>query len=66
MDENQCEGMVSINDISGDRFHFDPDKFAIIGSKKKKQYSFGDSVRVKIYEVSIKKRQISLELIINS
>jgi ribonuclease R len=66
MDENQCEGMVAINDIAGDRFHFDPDKFAIIGSKKKKQYSFGDSVRVIIYEVSIKKRQISLELISNS
>lgn len=63
MDENQCEGMVAINDISGDRFHFDADQFAIIGSKTKKQYNFGDSVRVKIYEVSIKKRQISLELI---
>jgi len=64
MDENQCEGMVAINDISGDRFQFDPDKFAIIGSKKKKQYNLGDSVRVKLYEVSIKKRQISLELVV--
>jgi len=63
MDENQCEGMVAINDIAGDRYQFDPDKFAIIGSKKKKQYNLGDPVRVRLYEVSIQKRQISLELV---
>ena len=64
MNENQCEGMIPINDIPGDRFHFDADKFMIVGGKTKKTYNFGDAVRVRIYEVSPKKRQIDLELVV--
>jgi ribonuclease R len=63
MDENQCEGMVSLQQIPGDRYYFDADKFRIIGAKTKKEYNFGDKVRVKIYEVTPRKRQIDLELI---
>ncbi|MCH2223197.1 MAG: ribonuclease R [Crocinitomicaceae bacterium] len=64
MNENQCEGMIPINAIPGDRFRFDQEKFAIIGAKSGKEYGFGDSVRVRIYEVSTRKRQIDLELVI--
>ncbi len=63
MNENQCEGMIPINEIPGDRFYFDADKFAVIGSKTNREYNFGDPVRVRIYEVSPRKRQIDLELI---
>jgi ribonuclease R len=64
MDDNQCEGMVAMNDIPGDRFSFDQEKFRIIGSNTKREYNFGDKVRVKIYEVHLAKRQIDLELIV--
>ena len=63
MDENHCEGMVPMNAIPGDRFHFDQDTFRIVGSRTKKEYNFGDRVKVKIYEVSPRKRQVDLELI---
>lgn len=63
MIENQCEGLVAMKDIPGDRFYFDQEKFAVIGSKTKKEFNFGDKVRVKIYEVHFSKRQIDLEII---
>lgn len=63
MDENQCEGMVPIQEIPGDRYHFDADKFQIVGGKTGKTYNFGDRVRVRIYEVSTRKRQIDLEMV---
>ncbi len=63
MDENQCEGMIPIQEIPGDRFRFDAEKFQIVGSKTGKTYNFGDQVRVKIYEVSTRKRQIDLEMV---
>lgn len=63
MDENFCEGMVAMQDIPGDRFYFDQDKFRIVGSNSGKEYNFGDRVRVRIYEVHVAKRQIDLELI---
>ena len=63
MDENHCEGMVPMNAIPGDRFRFDQDSFRIVGSRTKKEYNFGDRVKVRIYEVSPRKRQVDLELI---
>lgn len=60
--ENNCEGMVSMQSIEGDRYYFDADKFRIIGSRFQKEYNFGDSVKVKITDVSTKKRQIDLML----
>jgi ribonuclease R len=55
--------MVPIQDIPGDRFYFDQDRFRIIGARTKKEYNFGDVVKVKIIEVKPQKRQIDLELI---
>ena len=65
MDENHCEGMVPMNDIPGDRFSFDQQKFRIVGAASGREYNFGDKVRVKIYEVHLAKRQIDLELIVD-
>ena len=64
MIENNCEGMVSMQDIPGDRYYFDADKFRVIGSKNKREYNFGDMVTVRIYEVNPRKRQIDLELVL--
>ena len=65
MDENYCEGMVPMNEIPGDRFSFNADKYCIIGARTKKEYNFGDKVNVRIYEVHPRKRQIDLELIVD-
>ena len=65
MTENYCEGLVPINEIPGDRFYFDADSFRIIGSKTKREYNIGDHVKVRIFEVSTRKRQIDLELVVN-
>lgn len=62
MDENQCEGMVTISSLPGDRFVFDQDKFCIKGTKTKQEYNFGDKVKVQITNVNPKKRQIDLEI----
>lgn len=63
MDENYCEGMISLQNIPGDRFYFDVEKYRVLGSKFKKEYNLGDSVMVKIVDVYPRKRQIELELI---
>lgn len=63
MDENQCEGMIPIADIPGDRYYFDAEKYAIIGNNNKQTFNFGDKVKVKVLEVDTRKRQINLELV---
>jgi len=63
MDENHCEGMVPMSQIPGDRYYFDSEKYRIIGAKNRKEYNFGDKVKIRIFEVNAKKRQIDLELV---
>ncbi len=63
MKENHCEGMVQMNQIPGDRFYFDQERFCIRGSKTKKEFNFGDTVKVRVYEVSPRKRQVDLEFV---
>ncbi len=63
MDENACEGMVPMAEIPGDHFYFDQENYRIVGNKTKKEYNFGDRVKVKIKDVHPRKRQIDLELV---
>ncbi len=63
MDENACEGMVPMQELPGDRFYFDQESFRIVGTKTKKEFNFGDRVKVRITEVHPRKRQIDLELV---
>lgn len=62
MNENACEGMVSIQEIPGDRFSFDAKRYVIVGQKTGKVYNFGDPVHVTITEVHPRKRQIDLAI----
>ena len=64
MTENQCEGMIAMNQLPGDRYYFDEEKYRIVGAKTKHEFNLGDKVRVRIYEVSPRKRQIDLELVV--
>jgi len=63
MTANQCEGMVAIHTMTDDTYAFDAQAFKLIGYTYGKEYNFGDTVRVRITEVSTKKRQINLEFI---
>ena len=63
MDENHCEGMVPMNAIPGDRFHFDQDSLESLVQELRKNIILEIGVWVRIYEVSPRKRQVDLELI---
>ena len=64
IDSNQCEGLVPMNAIPKDRYYFDAENYRIIGARHKKEYNFGDRVRIKIQDVHPRKRQIDMTLVI--
>ena len=43
---NTVEGLVSISSLSDDYFHFDPDRYALIGERTGTVYRIGQKVRV--------------------
>ncbi len=63
MNENFCEGMVTLQSIKDDRYSFDPKKHQVKGQRNGRTYNLGDAVKVRIFDVNTRKRQIDLELI---
>jgi len=64
IEENKCEGMVRLRDITDDFYALDEKNYAIIGQRKKKRYQLGDEVRIKVKTVNLAKRQIDFTLIV--
>lgn len=58
--ETKCEGMVRLADLTDDFYEFDEKKYRVVGRKKKKIYTLGDRVQVKIKKTDIDKRTIDL------
>lgn len=63
LDENFCEGMISLKSMRGDRYVFDEKDYVIYGTKSGEEFNLGDEVKVKVLDVSLSKRQIDLELV---
>jgi ribonuclease R len=63
IEENKCEGMIRLRDISDDFYTLDEKNYCIIGQRKKKVYQLGDEVNIKVKRVDLSKRQIDFTLI---
>ena len=63
IEENKCEGMILLRDISDDFYTLDEKNYCIIGQRKKKVYQLGDEVDIKVKRVDLSKRQIDFTLI---
>lgn len=63
IEENKCEGMIRLRDISDDFYTLDEKNYAIIGQKKKKVYQLGDEVKIKVKTVDLTKKQIDFTLV---
>lgn len=62
--ENKCEGMIRLRDISDDFYTLDEKNYCIIGQRKKRKYQLGDEVKIKVKRVDLGKRQIDFSLIV--
>lgn len=58
--ETKCEGMVRLADLSDDYYEFDEKNYRIIGKRKKKIYTLGDRLKVRVKKTDIDKRLIDL------
>ena len=46
IDENKCEGMISIRNLDDDMYEFDEDNYCVVGRGKGKKYQLGDHIRI--------------------
>jgi ribonuclease R len=62
IEENKCEGMIRLRDMTDDFYELDEKNYALIGKINKKQFKLGDEVKVKVKSVNLAKRQIDFTL----
>jgi ribonuclease R len=58
--ETKCEGMIRLADMEDDFYEFDEKSYSVIGRRRRKVYTLGDQVRVKIKKTDVEKRTIDL------
>ncbi len=63
IEENKCEGMVRLRDLTDDFYALDEKNYAVIGRRKKKVYQLGDEVKIKVKRVDLAKRQVDFVLL---
>ena len=61
--ENKCEGMIRLRDLADDFYEFDDSNYCVIGSRTKRKYTLGDSVRVEVMRCDLLRKQIDLRMI---
>ena len=62
VDENHCEGMVSMHDLDDDYYDFDERNYCLVGRRHHNKYQLGDPVRVKVARANLEKRQLDFVL----
>jgi len=60
---NKCEGMVSVRDMTDDRYDFDEAHYAMVGRNTKTVYQLGDEVVVTVKNTDLVKKQLDFNLV---
>ena len=62
VDENHCEGMVSMHDLDDDYYDFDERNYCLVGRRHHNKYQLGDPIRIKVARANMEKRQLDFVL----
>lgn len=62
IDENHCEGLVPMADLSDDYYEFDEKNYCLKGRRRHAKYQLGDAIRIKVAKADMNKRQLDFVL----
>jgi ribonuclease R len=57
------EGFLRVSSMTDDYYRFDEDRFRLIGRRRKKSFTMGDEIKVRIESVDIEDREIAMGLV---
>ena len=64
IEENKCEGMVSIHHLDrNDYFVFNEKEYCIEGIRSGKRYQLGDEVKIRVVHADLQRRQLDFSLV---
>lgn len=59
----KCEGMVPLRDLTSDYYEFDEENYRLVGRRTRRVYNLGDSVRFRVEQANLERRQLDFSLI---
>ncbi len=62
IDENHCEGMVAMRDLSDDYYEYDDRNYCLRGRRYGNVYRLGDTVRIRVERANLEKKQLDFVL----
>lgn len=63
LDDNKCEGMISVRSLTDDFYEYDEAEYAIIGNRHKKRFTIGDKITIKVAAANMEKKQLDFVLV---
>ena len=61
--ESLCEGLVSMRNLKDDHYELHKETFSLVGKRTKKRFQLGDSIKVRVRNVDLVKKQIDFQLV---
>lgn len=61
--DNTVEGLVHFSNMFDDYYHFDEDNYHIIGERTNRIYRLGDSVKIKVIDANVARRNIDFQIL---
>ena len=58
IDENHCEGLISLKDLKDDYYDFDEKNFCLVGRRHHNRYNLGDPITIKVAKANLEKKQL--------
>lgn len=62
LDENKCEGMIPLFELTDDFYEFDEKNYCITGRHTHKRYQLGDPIEVEIARANLDKKQLDFRI----
>mgnify|MGYP002852992992 CR=1 FL=1 len=63
IEENRCEGLVSVRFLGDEPFDFDERNFALVGRKTHHKFTLGDRIRIKVAKANLVQKQLDFQFV---
>ncbi len=63
LDENKCEGLVTMHDLDDDFYDYDEKNYCITGRRKGTRYRLGDKVKVRVARTNLERKQLDFTIV---
>jgi len=66
IEENKCEGMVPLHELTDDYYQFDEKNYCLTGRRSRRKYQLGDEVEIEILRANLEKKQLDFKIVVSS